>query len=164
MNIETTYKISEQDYVRAMTLFSEITPKIASIYGVVILVLGLTAIFGSGAIKGGAIGGLIGGGVVVILGRLIVNPILARRHYRKYKAIHDPINIKLKDDGIEFSTPKKKKKERWEKILKWRQNEEYVLVYPMPRLYYIIPKSISKSGFEIPLLIGALREKVGNET
>ena len=164
MNIETTYKISEQDYVRAMTLFSEITPKVASIYGVVILVLGLTAIFGSGAIKGGAIGGLIGGGVVVILGRLIVNPILARRHYRKYKAIHDPINIKLKDDGIEFSTPDGGGLVRWEKILKWRQNEEYVLVYPMPRLYYIIPKSISKSGFEIPLLIGALREKVGNET
>jgi len=164
MNMETTYKISEQDYVRAMKLFSKITPKVAAIYGAVTLVLGLVAIFGSGAIKGGAIGGLIGGGVVIVLGRLIVNPILARRHYRKYKAIHEPISIRLKDDGIEFSTPDGGVLVRWEKILKWRQNDEYLLVYPMPRLYHIIPKSISNSEFELSVLVGALREKVGNET
>jgi hypothetical protein len=164
MNMETTYKISEDDYVGAMKLFSKITPKVAAVYGAVILMLGLVAILGSGAVKGGAIGGLIGGGVVIVVGRLIVNPILARRHYKKYKAIQEPINIKLKDDGIELSTPDGGGLIRWEKIFKWRQNEEYLLVYPMPRLYHIIPKSIGKSGFDVSGLIGALREKVGNET
>lgn len=162
--METTYKISEQDYLRAMKLFSKITPKVATIYGVAVVALGLVAIFGTAAIKGGAIGGLIGGGAVVVLGRLIINPYLARRHYRKYKAIHEPINIKLKEEGVELSTPDGGGLVRWEKILKWRQNEDYLLVYPMPRMYHIIPKSISESGFELPALIEALQEKVGNET
>lgn len=164
MNMETTYKISEHDYVRAMKLFGKIMPKVAAIYGAAVLVLGLVAVFGSAAIKGGAIGGLAGGAVVIVLGRFIVNPILARRHYRKYKAIQEPINIKLNEDGIELSTPDGGGLVRWDKIFKWRQDEEYLLIYPMPRMYHIIPKSISKSGFELPVLIQALQEKVGNET
>ncbi len=47
MSKETTYIISEQDYVRAM--------------------LGLAAIFGNALIKSGAIGALVGGGVVIII-------------------------------------------------------------------------------------------------
>ena len=164
MNMETTYKISEQDYVSAAKLFNKITPKIAAIYGAVILLVGLVRILGSAAIKGGAIGGLVGGGVVIVLGRVIVTPFLARRYYRKYKAMHEPINIKLKEEGIELSTADGCGLVRWETILKWRQNEDYLLVYPMPKMYYIIPKSISESGFELPALIHALREKVGNET
>lgn len=162
--METTYIISEHDYVRAMKLFSKITPKLAAIFGASVLVLGILAVFGPPIIKGGAIGGLIGGGVVFILGRFIVNPILARRHYRKYKAIQEPINIKLKEDGIELSNSDGGGLVRWEKIFKWRQNEEYLLIYPMPRMYHIIPKSISKTGFELPALIQALQEKIGNET
>ena len=107
---------------------------------------------------------MIGGGVVFVFGRFLVNPILARRHYRKYKAIQEPINIKLNEDGIELSNPDGGGLVRWEKIFKWRQNEEYLLIYPMPRMYHIIPKSISKAGFELTALIQALQEKVGNET
>lgn len=162
--METTYKISEQDYLRAMKLCSKITAKRATLYGTIIAVFVLVAIFGNTIIQSGAIGGLIGGGVVIVISRLIINPLLARRHYRKYKAIHEPITINLKEEGIKFSTADSSSLFRWEKILKWRQNEEYLLVYPMPRLYYIIPKSIRESGFELSKLIQMLQEKVGNET
>ena len=164
----TEYKISEVDYVRAMKLFSIITPKIAAMYAAAIAVLGVAAVFGPPVLKGGAIGGLIGGGVVIILGRLIVNPFLARRHYRKYKAIQEPIYIQLKDDGIEFSTADGKGLLRWEKIFKWRQNEDYVLIYPMPRLYHIVlkivPKTIKESGFDLLALTKTLEARVRNET
>ena len=162
--METTYNISEEDYVRAMKLFSKTTPKIAAIYGAVAIVLLIVAILGTGAIKAGAIGGLIGGSVVGILGRYVINPILARRHYRKYKAIQEPITINLKEEGLELSTPDGGGLVRWDKILKWRQNEQYLLIYPMPRMYHIIPKSVAESGFELSSLITSLQERIGNET
>jgi len=162
--MDTVYEITEDDYVRAMKLYSKITPKIAVIYALVAAVLVLLVLFGSPVLKGGAIGGLIGCVIAVVLGRFIVNSVLARRHYRKYKAIHEPIHIQLKDEGIELSTTDERGLVRWEKILKWRQNKNYVLVYPMPRMYHIIPKSIEGSGFDMRSLIAALGEKVGNET
>ena len=160
----TEYNISEVDYVRAMKLFSKITPKIAAIYVAAIAALGAAAVFAPPVVKGGAIGGLIGGAMVIILGQHIVNPFLARRHYRKYKAIQEPIHIQLKDDGVEFSTADGKGLLRWEKILKWRQNEDYVLIYPMPRLYHIVPKTIKESGFDLLALTKMLEARVGNET
>ena len=160
----TEYKISEIDYVRAMKLFSKITPKIAAIYAAAIAVLSAAAVFAPPVVKDGAIGGLIGGAVVIILGRLIVNPILSRRHYRKYKAIQEPIHIQLKDDGVEFSTADGKVLLRWEKILKWRQNEGYILIYPMPRLYHIVPKTIKASGFDLLALTKTLEARVGKKT
>jgi len=163
-NMEAAYRISEDDYVRAMKLYSKITPKLAAIYGVAVIVLLALAIFGAGAIKGGAIGGLIGGAVVAILGKYVVNPILARRNYRKYKAIHEPIAIKLKEEGLELSTADGAGLVRWDKILKWRQNDEYLLIYPMPRMYHIVPKAVAESGFDLASLITSLQERVGKET
>jgi hypothetical protein len=49
-------------------------------------------------------------------------------------------------------------------MLEWRQNDDYVLVYLMPRMYHIIPKSIEESRFDLKSLIAALGKKVGNET
>ncbi len=164
MNMEATYIISEEDYVRAMRLYSKITPKIAAISGIIIIVLLIASVCGTEVIKGGAIGGLIGGAVVAILGRYLVNPILARRQYRKYKAIQEPITIKLKDEGVRFSNSDGEVLVRWEKILKWRQNDEYLLIYLMPRMYHAIPKSVAKSGYELSPLISSLRDRVGNET
>ena len=162
--MEATYKISEEDYVRAMKLSSKISPRIKAIYAVAVLALVFVAAFGSTAVIGGVAGGLIGGGAVAVLARLLVNNFLARRHYKKYKAIHEPINIRLQEEGIELSTSDGRVLVRWEKIVKWRQNEAYFLVYPMPRLYHIIPKSISDSGFDLSALVTALRDKVGKET
>ncbi len=162
--MEATYKISEKDYVGAMKLYSKITPKIAAISGVVVIALLIASIFGCGAIQAGAIGGLIGGAVVALLGRYLVNPILARRHYRKYKAIQEPITISLKEEGVHFSSPDGEVLLKWEQVLKWRQNDEYLLIYPMPRMFHIIPKSIAGSGFELSPIISSLQDRIGNET
>lgn len=162
--MESTYTISEHDYVKAMRLFSRVTPKIAGIYAIAIACLLLLIIFGPPVIASGAIGGLIGGLVVVVIGRLVVSPLLAKRHYNKYKAIQEPIAIQLKDEGVVFSMADGSGVVKWENIYKWRQNDSYLLIYPMPRLYHIIPKSIIDSGFDISRLIEALQARVGYET
>lgn len=100
--MKATYRISEQDYVDAMKLFAKLTPRIVVIYSLAVLSLATISVFGLFALRGAAIGGLIGGISVSLIGRYVVSPFLARRHYRKYKAIHEEFEIELVDDGVRF--------------------------------------------------------------
>lgn len=147
-----------------MKLFSKITPKAALVYSLGIAILLFIAILGSPVIRGGVIGGLAGGGVVYLIFRMVINPLLARRHYRNYKAIHEPVEMRLRQDGIEFANADASGIVRWETIFRWRQNRDYILVYTMPRMYHVIPKSVQDRGSELQPLIDLLRRNVGNET
>jgi len=162
--MEARFRISEQGYVEAMKLHGKLTLKVLLVYLLFGLILVVIAMLGNPILKGGAIGGLVGAAVVVILGRLVLQPVLARRHYRKYKAIHDEFCIRLDDAGLGLESSNAKGILPWDDILKWRENEDYVLIYLMPRLYHIVPKSISQDGFEMTQLIKTLNENVGEST
>lgn len=162
--MKASYRISEDDYVNAMKLFAKLSPRALLIYVTVALVLVLFAVFGSRLLQAGAIGGLVGGGVVSLIMRLVVSPILARRHYRKYKAIQDEFTFELLDEGIQITSPNANGLVKWDHILKWRQNSDYLLMYPMPRIYYLLPKRISATGFDVDELVRALTKHVGAET
>jgi hypothetical protein len=138
------------------------TKKGAFIFGFLTSLFLLFSISGSGAIQFISIGGAAGIILVLVFGQVIIS-FIARSNYREYKTIQESMRVGLRDDGIEFSTPDGGGLMRWEKIFKWRQNEKYLLIYSMPRLYYVIPKKIEESGFHVPTLISALREKVGSE-
>jgi hypothetical protein len=155
------FRISEKDYVSALKLYGKLTPKMLAIYLLVAGVLVLVAVFGTTLLSSGAIGGLAGGGIVVIFGRYVITPILARRHYREYKAIHDAFAISLSDDGVCIESSNAKGFLPWSDILKWRENDEFLLLYLMPRLYHIVPKSLSEEGFDIDLLVNGLNKNVG---
>lgn len=162
--MEASFTISDHDYLEAMKLFQKITPKIAGLYAIAVAILALTALLDPHVLKAGAWGGLTGGVFVVLPGRNVLNPLQAERHYKNYKEIQEPVTIQLKDEGIRFSTADSGGLIRWERIFKWRQNENYLLIYPMPQLYHIIPKSITDSGFDISSLITLLQSEVGKET
>jgi len=162
--MKAEYKITEDDYVKALKLYGKLTPKLIIIYAVAIIILVLLAIYGSQIIRGGAIGALVGGSIAVFGGRFVVAPLLARRHYRKYKAIQEPMAVEFNDDGLMFYSTDAESKLKWNKILKWRQNSDYILVYLMPRLYHVIPKPLSNIGFKIDKLVALLEQNVGKET
>lgn len=159
--MEVTYRISEQDYVSVTKLSAKLTPRIVLVYVVTTVVLVLLVIYGSQILRGGAIGGLIAGLVVGLVTRYMVLPILARRHYRKYKAIHQEFALELVDDGIRFSSANGDGKVLWFQVDKWRQNDEFILIYLMPRLFHIVPKSIADQGFDLQALIEKLLHHVG---
>lgn len=159
--MKATFKISEQDYVNAMKLFARPTPRLLYIYLAAALVLAALARFGGVIVSAGATGGLAGGIIAILLGRYIVTPFMARRHYRKYKAIQEEFAVELLEDGVRISSPDAEGKITWGKMLKWRQNESYVLIYPMPRLFHIIPKSVAAQGFDLQALTDELQRNVG---
>ncbi|MCK5034476.1 MAG: YcxB family protein [Candidatus Sabulitectum sp.] len=161
--METTYTITEDDYAGAMKLFHKITPGKATVYAIVTMALILTAFSGLEIISAGASGGLIGIFLLLVPGRLIAMPFLAKRQYRKYKAIQEPVTVQLTDEGVNFTTADGGGIIRWEKLLKWRQNEKYILIYPMPKLFHIIPVRVADSGFDIQALVKLLESRVGKK-
>jgi hypothetical protein len=94
---------------------------------------------------------------------LILTPSRARRQYRQYKAMQEPIAAELTETGVKFSNGDGEAILPWSKVFQWRQNDQFVLIYGMPILYYIVPKSIAREGFDIPLLVRRLAEHVGPE-
>jgi hypothetical protein len=78
-------------------------------------------------------------------------------------AIQELIAAELTDKGIKFSNADGEAILSWSKVFQWRQNDQFILIYGMPILYYIVPKSIGREGFDVPLLVQRLAEHVGPE-
>lgn len=159
-----TFRISEDDYVDAMRLYGRL-PRLAKWMVIAIAVgLLLAAIFGSRQIQSGALGGLVGGTLVLLAMRYVALPMSARRHYRKYKAIQDEFSVELQDDALRLWAPHGESRIIWANVLKWRQDERFVLLYLMPRLFHVLPKSVAAQGFDVPALVERLNRYVGPET
>lgn len=101
--------------------------------------------------------------ILFAVGLLVRTPRRARRHYRQYKSIQEPITVELTDAGIKFSTADGEAALPWLKVFQWRQNRQFILIYRMPVLFHIVPKSIAREGFDLALLVQRLAEHVGPE-
>jgi YcxB-like protein len=155
------YRISEDDYVNAMKLYGKLTPLGAMVLAGMALLLVMIEVLGPRALQGVAAGGLAGGIIVALVGWYVISPIVGRRQYRKYKAIQEEFTVELFEDGIHIQTGESYSKIKWANIQKWRHNNDYILIYPMPRIYYVVPKSVSRDGFDMALLIAQLTQHVG---
>jgi hypothetical protein len=164
--MKAEYRITEDDYAKAARLhmwWYLIAQRSAIVtYAVIVILLGLAAwMFPAFAPFAAVI-------VVFVMSTVLLAvyfsaPNRARRYYRQYKAIHEPMTVELSDDGLRFRSTDGEGIVRWRTIFKWRQNRRFVLIYPMPILYYIVPKSLEQQGFDIPLLVQRLTERVGKE-
>lgn len=159
--MQARFRISEDDYVQASRLYAAMNTKRWTIVAAVVLPVLLLAAFGTFPLRGAAIGGLVGGTVVGLLAHFLITPLMARRNYRNYKTIQGEFNVELQDDGVRYSSSTGTGLVTWDKLLRWRENDRYILLYPMPRLYYIIPRSVADQGFELARLTDLLRRHVG---
>jgi len=74
------------------------------------------------------------------------------------------VEISITDDGIEMSSADGNGVIRWDNIIKWRENHEFVLIYQSLAHYLIVPKRIKNDGFDLEYFVKILRRKVGNAT
>ena len=153
--MESSYRICEDDYVRAMLLASR--PKLRGTVRPAAIVLAGVAILAwfdrdiIGYAVGGAFGLMLLTLYVVLLRRLVV-PRSLRKHYARYRLVQEPVSIALTDAGIELEGPSYKTRYRWDHFTGWREDEDWFLVALAPRLYQIIPKRIASEGFDFDLL------------
>lgn len=159
MNVK--YRISEKDYVNAMLLFASWPFRIVVAYVVLVALLIALATLVPPIYRDGIIGAVLGLVSFILLLRYLFIPIMARRDYQKYKTIQDEFSVELLEDGIFFTAPDAECKLVWDKILQWRENKDYVLIYPMPKMYHIVPKSVASQGFDVAALTASLKQHVG---
>jgi hypothetical protein len=157
------YRITRDDYIKAARLFRKFTPRRIFAYLAVTLLLLIIAFLGPDFVREGIIGGLIGGAIASLVIRYLLFPYLTKRNYRKYKAMHDEFSLQIEENGLRFGSSTGEGLVKWDTIYKWRQNDEYILIYPMPRLYHIIPKAIGKDGFDIQAVAESLCRNVGKD-
>jgi len=154
------YRISENEYARANRLFVRPGPRQRWLYGLIATVLlALAAVSPSWRILAG--GALVGGVAGYLLTCHVILPWLARRQYRNYPAVRTPAGIALDDDGLRFRGRDFDSLLRWGQLIRWRENDEFILVYQTPRLYHIVPKRLARDGLDIDALRGALGENIG---
>jgi hypothetical protein len=101
--------------------------------------------------------------IMVAVSLLVGTPWRARRHYRQYKGIQEPLTVELSEAGIKFASVDGETNMLWSKILQWRQNDQFILIYGMPIMFHVVPKSIEREGFDVPLLVHRLAEHTGPE-
>jgi hypothetical protein len=106
----------------------------------------------------GIVFGVVAGAFVVYY--LLVTPLLARRQLARYPLAQLEQTMSLGKDGVTIKTPRGATELQWRDLQAWRANEKVVLLYPAPRLFYVVPKRIAADGFPIEDLRAAL-ERTG---
>lgn len=159
--MEIQYNITEADYVKSVKLSAMATQKQLNWLVAGGLGLLLLAVFGPNSLKVMGYSGVICG----VLGYLIVlhlfSPMQAKRNYRNYKSIHLPLYFDVVDGGFTIRTENGQNNVKWEDVLKWREDKNYVLIYFAPKMFYMIPKRIAESGFDMEGFRKVLRDKLG---
>ena len=160
-NSKITYQISEDDYLKALILGGLFSWKYYLRVSLIALLLAVMLFIAPETGQYMAAGGLIGVVIFIVLARYVILPAKIRKNYQKYKLMHDEVGIQLEDEGIHHTVPDGEQLIRWEKIVKWRHNYAYILLYISPRLFLVIPKSIVAKGFDVPMLVIRLTQQVG---
>lgn len=164
--MKVSYRITEEDYVAAVKLSAIPTRKRRVALVLLIASLGaLGGLFSATFLQdftAGTLGGLLGGTLLFLVSHFIWVPYNSRRHYRKYRAIQQEQWLELKPEGIAVGSETSSGVVTWENVLKWREDERFILVYLMPRLFYIVKKELVGEGVDIEGLRGRLVESVGS--
>jgi hypothetical protein len=155
------FRISEDDYAAAMKLFVRLARTRRVLLIAIVAVLALGALLGGRTLWPVVLVGFVGVGIIVM--PIALAPTVARRHYRQYKGMQEAFGAELLDHGLRIESLHGEGTIVWENILQWRQNDRFVLVYVMPRLFHVLPKSVVEQGFDMPALIERLGRQVGPE-
>lgn len=158
---DVEYQISEDDYAYAIRLGIPLTAWRMGLLAVMFLGLAAGAIWGKTPLQEVCLGGAVALPVMVVWMRVYLIGYVARRNYRKYKAMQMPVRAALKPEGLSFESRDAQGLVRWENMLKWRHDERFVLIYLAPRLFHVVPKSIAAKGFDLEGLLQALNDQVG---
>jgi hypothetical protein len=164
--MKVQYRITEDDYAKVMRFaawrrFIARPSATALVAGGLIAAMLGAAVWARPAVAAALAVGLAVFAILLAISLVVRTPGRARRHYRQYKDLHEPLTVELTEAGLAFSTVDGQAALPWAKVFQWRQNSEFILIYRMPILFHIVPKAIAREGFDIPLLLRRLAEHVG---
>lgn len=161
----TPYRISEQDYLRSSRLGGRLRARHRTLLLAGLLVLVAMAVYalkiGDQATAYPLVGG-IGGGVLAALAvRLLLQPMLMRRQYRRYALMQQEQKVGFAPEGLHFQSGVGQAVVHWGNFHGWRENDEFLVLFIAPRVFYVLPKRIAEAGFPLEALRATLAQEVG---
>jgi hypothetical protein len=86
-------------------------------------------------------------------------PWRARKLYREYTAMREPVTVNVSDEGLEFISENGQGILPWVDIRKTKSNKTLLLVYPNRSIFHIIPSHFFASTEEYLEFIGLFNER-----
>ncbi|MEO1222364.1 MAG: YcxB family protein [Pseudomonadota bacterium] len=88
-----------------------------------------------------SIGGLIGAGLMLGLARFVFVPRYAKRAWRDFALIKEPVELTLSAEGFGMVQPSAHVDAKWEQIIAWDEDSKVFALYVTRQQAYILPKS-----------------------
>ena len=160
--MESTFTITEEEYVKANKLYTKPTKKILYFYLITVtMLLALFVLSDTMKYRIIIICVIAGGFVGQFIARHIYAPWQTKKQYKAYKAVQEPILVNYTDTGLNFKSAIGEATIEWQRINKWRENNNLLLLYQAPNVYHVIPKRIGEISNKIK---DALIQHVGKAT
>ncbi|MHA2938883.1 YcxB family protein [Vibrio sp. RC27] len=155
--MKTIYQINESDYVFAYMLSRRLSRSSWFIRGFVVCVFIAAYVWLPLALKPIIVSiGVVGFGIWVVA--RLGSPHIARRYYRRHKAVREPYSIELFPESVVIASTRGRSRLRWNTIHSWREDQHNVIIFLSAKQFYIVPKRIAETGFSIDELLLRLRQ------
>lgn len=88
------------------------------------------------------------------------NLLMARRIFRLYKALSEPVVIEMRDDGLMFKRTNSDTLVPWSHVAGWRKNDRLMLLYPT-NIPHLIPAHFFACSEDFQSFTTVLASKIG---
>ncbi|QNP47134.1 YcxB family protein [Diaphorobacter aerolatus] len=160
------YKISESDYLAAARLYRKRASGWArALKGFLILAgVAITAFGVYRHLTGVMVAGLVYAAMPWWLQKLINEP-LTRRQYRRYPAMQEQQTLSLDEaeTGVTMQSMIGETRLTWEHLIRWAEDDDFILLYVQPSMYFIVPKRADPGNAVIGPLREALQRHFGDQ-
>jgi YcxB-like protein len=146
--------IQEADYLAALRLHRKPRPAFA-VVGILLLAVALAALYTSRSVPLGMALAFL------LLIFFVYEPLKAKRVFRQYKALSEPTTVELRNDGLFFKRETGEGLVPWSHVIKWRSNDELLLLYPASGLFYLLPSHFFPSSEAFKEFVTRVRSKLG---
>ncbi len=164
MSSSISYTVSEQDYLAAMRLYGKCAPFYSRFMPHVFVLQGFVSLYFG--LSRSSLGLTLVGVIYILLPwwiRWLVTTPLIQRNYRQYPAMHLPQTMSVLDsgEGLFATSAGGESRLLWSLIIQWCENDEFMLIFIQPRLFFIVPKSADPEAQLLPRIRQLLTQHVG---
>jgi hypothetical protein len=145
------------DYMAAQRLHLKPRPMFA-IVGAILVLVALGTMFLAPSWE-------LGIALAVLAGMFFVHlPLKARRTFKQFKALSEPMAIEIREAGLFFKSTNGEGLVPWSHITRWRRSNTMMLLYPASGFFYMVPSSFFSDQAEFSEFATVVEAKLGRAT
>ena len=94
----------------------------------------------------------------------VYTPYRARRTFREYKALSEPVTYEIRDDGLYARREHGEGLVPWADLVKSKKNQKLILLYPARNIFYMLPQRLFGDAEQFESFALLVSNKLGKAT